>query len=72
MTLYPVYVGDVLHRDARALGTIVGAWGAGNLATSFLVLPWCRTSVALVSSVPVSLSGSARCLPSCGRSPCLP
>ena len=39
MTLYPVYVGDVLHRDARALGTIVGAWGAGNLATSLLVLP---------------------------------
>jgi MFS family permease len=39
MTLYPVYVGDTLHRDARALGTIIGAWGAGNLATSFLILP---------------------------------
>ncbi len=39
MTLYPVYVGDVLQRDARALGTIIGAWGAGNLVTSFLILP---------------------------------
>jgi MFS family permease len=39
MTLYPVYVGDTLNRDARALGTIVGAWGAGNLVTSFLILP---------------------------------
>jgi hypothetical protein len=39
MTLYPVYVGDTLGRDARALGTIIGAWGAGNLATSFLILP---------------------------------
>jgi hypothetical protein len=39
MTLYPVYVGDTLHRDARALGTIIGAWGAGNLVTSFVILP---------------------------------
>ena len=37
--MYPVYVGDVLQRDARALGTIIGAWGAGNLVTSFLILP---------------------------------
>ncbi len=39
MTLYPVFVGDTLHADARALGTIIGAWGAGNLVTSFLILP---------------------------------
>ena len=38
-TLYPAFVRDALHADAGALGTIIGAWGAGTLATSLLVLP---------------------------------
>lgn len=39
-TLYPAFVGDTLRHDARALGTIIGAWGAGTLATSLVVLPF--------------------------------
>jgi MFS family permease len=38
-TLYPAFVRDALHADAGALGTIIGAWGAGTLTTSLLVLP---------------------------------
>lgn len=39
MTLYPIFVGDTLMGDAKVLGTLLGTWGAGNLATSFLILP---------------------------------
>ena len=38
-TLYPAYVRDALHADADALGTIIGAWGAGTFATSLVILP---------------------------------
>lgn len=38
-TLYPAYVRDALRADASALGTIIGAWGAGTFVTSLVVLP---------------------------------
>ena len=38
-TLYPAYVRDALHADADALGTMIGAWGAGTFVTSLVVLP---------------------------------
>ena len=38
-TLYPAYVRDALRADANALGTIIGAWGAGTFVTSLVILP---------------------------------
>jgi hypothetical protein len=58
-TLYPAFVRDALHADAGALGTIIGAWGAGTFTTSLVLLPLVVTSkrVGLVSAIALAWFG---------------